>query len=126
MGILKVRDRAILWANQALADMLGYGVEELLGQSTRRIYASEADYERFGREAYPAMRAGKTFRTDLRHLRRDGSEGWFAVNFRQLPADGDAFIGVVVDITERKRYQAASEESRQRLELALTGSDLGM
>ena len=126
VGILKVRGEVILWANQALADMLGYSAEALTGLPARRLHPSVDDDARFRREAAPVLGAGQVYRTDFRALREDGSEAWFAASFRQLPNDGDAWIGVFVDITERKRYQAGSEEARQRLELALAGSDLGM
>lgn len=126
VGILKVRDGTILWANQALADLLGYPVAALTGQPTRRLCVSDEDYARFDRESSPVLAAGQIYRADLRVLRGDGLVAWFAVSFRQLPTDGGAAIGVFVDITERKRLQAGNEEARQRLELALAGSDLGM
>ena len=126
VGLAKVRDRTILWANPAFADMLGYRQEELVNQSTRVLYASEQEYQRFGREAYPVVEAGRTFRTDVSYRRKDGCTGWLAVSLRQLPTDRHEFISVLIDITERKHFQAGSEEARQRLELALSGSDLGM
>ena len=50
-----LEDRRIIFANLAVERVFGWKPEELLGRSTRRLYSDEEEYERVGRELYPAL-----------------------------------------------------------------------
>jgi len=63
----------------------------------------------------------------LRMKRKDGSAFWGELSGRDYISQGEAAgtIGVIRDITEKKRMEDALLESGQRMELALKGAELG-
>ena len=52
VGICIMKDRVFQSANDFWYEIIGYTEAELLGQTTRRLYESEEEYERVGRELY--------------------------------------------------------------------------
>ncbi len=114
IGIAKLHQRHIMWANNAFAAMFGYRTEVLVGMSARSFYADEADFIRFGTQAYPAIQNGSCYRDTLRLQRQDGSIGWFDVNIAPLFAGSDIAIMAFVDVTARMKSQLALQESEER------------
>ncbi|HUX83129.1 MAG TPA: EAL domain-containing protein [Halothiobacillus sp.] len=73
-GIVMVRDRHMVQVTARFVIMLGYThPDELLGQSTHLLYASEEDYERVGQGYLTLMAQGKLTIPDVRFARKDGS-----------------------------------------------------
>lgn len=107
VGIVRLRDRKYVWANEVFAEMLGYTLQELAGQSARIAYVSEEAYAGFAAMAYPAMLNGGTFRTEAQFRRKDGSLGWFEVSGSRLESESDESIWACMDITQRR----AAEEN---------------
>ncbi|NVO04635.1 MAG: PAS domain S-box protein [Rhodoferax sp.] len=79
-GIVKLCERKFLWMNQAFASMLGYRMEELMGQPTRRVYPDERSFLAFASAAYPTLALGKVYRAEVQFQRKDGSLAWFDVS----------------------------------------------
>ncbi|MCB1768729.1 MAG: PAS domain-containing protein [Candidatus Competibacteraceae bacterium] len=52
VGISRVANRVFLDVDDHLCQMLGYAREELIDQSTRMLYLSQAEFESVGREIY--------------------------------------------------------------------------
>jgi two-component system sensor histidine kinase/response regulator len=96
--------------------------EELLGKSWQQLYPSR-ELERFEREVIPQLLEKGSFRLDAIGLRRDGQEVPHEVSVSLLDS-GDR-ICIIRDCTERQQAQAALQESEQRLQVVLEGSDLG-
>jgi diguanylate cyclase (GGDEF)-like protein/PAS domain S-box-containing protein len=111
VGIVKVRDRTILWANRAFETMLGYGSDELNGLPTRQLYPSQADYESLGARAYPIIQAGGHFRDEIRHLRKDGKVIWADISGAILDHGKEETLWVFLDITNRKKAEMALHDS---------------
>jgi diguanylate cyclase (GGDEF)-like protein/PAS domain S-box-containing protein len=90
--------------NAALARMLGYPPEEIIGESVAELVVPEADpagWSRFG-ELLTGARA--TFRTEAAFLKPDGETVVLDVSMSAVTDNGPRFIiGVAVDITERRR-----------------------
>ncbi len=57
IGVIYLVDRKFVRVNKAFEHMFGYNSSELLGQTSRIIYVSDADYEAAGREFYAALAA---------------------------------------------------------------------
>jgi len=98
--------RIVVDVNQpALFDIFGYQNHEVLGQSTALFYADPDDFTRLGREVF--SQATQSDRLFELKLRRKSGEVFDAETFalRMLGDDGrqTGNIGVIRDITERKR-----------------------
>jgi diguanylate cyclase (GGDEF)-like protein/PAS domain S-box-containing protein len=126
MGIVKVRDRTIIWANPAFEKMLGYASGELSGRPTRQSYKSESAYRGFGDAAYPALATGSVFRSQIEQLRKDGQVIWVDVSGSTLNKESGESLWGFVDVTERRMQERTIWQSEQRMELALDGADLGL
>ena len=105
-GIVVVRGRFIVSANRRFAHMLGYDdPEQLVGRSTRMVYASQAEYVRVG-NLYPRLRQhGSALAMDVRVLRRDGEELLCDVSAGLTRDDEATSVWTFQDVTERARLQ---------------------
>lgn len=127
-------DRRQVWINQRAADMFGFGSEELIGETTRRLYPCDEAYETVGREALPALTRGEGFETEQELVCKDGSRVWVRCNGKAVdPTDlSKGTIWFLEDVTrareERQRLaaaEAALRESERRLAAVLEGSGDG-
>jgi len=114
VGILLFKDRQFVQANPACAQMFGYSVEELIGQSGRLLYLSDGDYERLVRAAKPNLTDGRSYRTEMPMRRKDGSAFRCRMSAKAVdPARPSAgTIWILEDVT-------AQHEIEQRVHLAL-------
>ena len=106
----------LIMANQRNAELHGCeSVEELLGRDTFEFVAPE-DRQRAMENARRTLETGSVRNVEYNMLRKDGSR-YFAELSASLIRDADgepaAFIGVVRDVTQRKR---AEEVLRRRAE----------
>lgn len=86
VSMAKVKDRTVLWHNQAMCNLFGYGPNELLGQSARILYMDDESYEQVG-NAYKILREGGQLRTQLQMRHRDGSKFWVDLSGASLPGN---------------------------------------
>lgn len=105
IGIVKLIDRQTVWTNRALERMLGYGAGELLGKPSRMIYPDDASFEKLGREAYPVLKAGGTFRTEIQLIRKDGSLFWAHMHGTLVSPDSNESLWLFADVTGLKEQQ---------------------
>ena len=113
-----------VYANQHLADMLGYGTEDLLGRSAFD-FVPEEDLAR-AREAWSRHTAGKQDRTEFRFRHKDGRVVWLRAAATPLIEDG-AFAGafaMLTDVTEARRSDEALKASAARKETQLAVTDV--
>ena len=123
VGMLKLRERRIVWRNAAVERIFGYAEGELLGAAARQLYVDDTAYETLGALAYPQLRAGGRFRSQLQMRRKDGSLIWIDLSGVDLPGATHERAGeslwMMVDITQSKAHEARME--RAALHDALTG-----
>ncbi len=116
-GIGVVRNRVLTRVNERVCEMTGYSQEELLGQSARILYPSQADFDFVGREKYRQIREKGTGEVETSWQRKDGSV--IDVLMASTPLDrSNLSVGVTftaLDITERKRIQAELVRANQDL-----------
>ncbi|CAB5686646.1 Diguanylate cyclase DosC [Delftia tsuruhatensis] len=117
IGIARLRERRLLWTNQALQRMLKRPADELRNTSARILYPDEETYERSGELAYGALRSSGKCHTQMQLQTRDGGLLWVDVSGAGL-ADGES-IWVFVDIDALKRGEQAARHLA--LHDALTG-----
>ncbi len=106
VGIVRVRDRCVLWANPAFETMLGYGRGELVGSNSAQNYPSREAYEALGSAAYPVLAAGRIYRDQVEHVRKDGQHIWIDLSGAILDRDSGESLWTFIDITERKQAEA--------------------
>lgn len=109
IGILRLRERTIVWCNRASERMFGYAASELVGSTSRLLYASDDDYQAFGQAAYEPLQKGEKYRAELHLVRRDGSRIWVDVNGLMLSADQRETLWMSLDITATKERQQQIE-----------------
>ncbi|MBN1824878.1 MAG: PAS domain S-box protein [Candidatus Eisenbacteria bacterium] len=118
-GIGVVSNRVFREVNKRLCEMLGYGEEELIGQSARMVYVSEEEFDWAGREKYGQIRERGTGTLETRWMRKDGRV--IDVLLSSTPIDASDFTkGVTftaLDITERKEWERALGESERKYRL---------
>ncbi len=111
----------IVRANAALARLLGFSQQELLGRNWRQLVPAEdlptgeAVAARLTRGQEPS------FSGEWRFRRKDGTEGWMDVFATVVQAEGSRpgrGLGVVIDATERKRAAAKLRETEERFRTA--------
>jgi PAS domain S-box-containing protein len=116
IGIGLVSDRVFKQVNDEFCHMVGYSREELIDQSARMVYPSQAEYDRVGRVKYAQIGRRGTGTVETRWVRKDGEEIDVLLSSTSLdPADlkkGVTFTAL--EITERKRAEAALREQRDR------------
>ena len=106
------------FVNQRLAQMLGYSVEKFLGRSMFDFMDQEAKVD----AEYNMVRRSEGFDDvhDFRFKHKDGSDCWFIIGTTSMNDDNGTFngaLGMLTDITERKRAETELIEIRQNLEL---------
>ena len=114
VGIVKIRDRTVVWKNRALDRLFAYPEDELLGQSVRMLYPDDESFEAVGAAAYKVLQDGANFRTHLQMRRKDGELVWIdlsGVMLRGTPDDAPQSLWMMVDITQSKAYQQQIEHT---------------
>jgi diguanylate cyclase (GGDEF)-like protein/PAS domain S-box-containing protein len=109
VGIVKLRDRRVVWKNRALDRMFGFEPGELEGQPTRILYTDQHSYDTMGREAYAAMQNGGTYRAQMHMVKRSGEPIWVDVSGALLSEETGETMWLMMDITTMKRYQEQVE-----------------
>lgn len=108
------------FVNHRMADMLGYPPEELIGKLAYDFMDEEA--RAIGRENQKRRQQGLRESFEQKYVRKDGTTIWTIVSATPLrDRDGqvNAFMGMLTDITERKRDEKKLWEAKQQAELYL-------
>jgi PAS domain S-box-containing protein len=107
----------LLQVNQAYCDMSGYTAEELLTMRISDLEAVEKD-ERIFERVQKIIHTGKD-RFESKHRRKDGSIFDVEVNITfQKTIDDAPFVVFLQDITERKQFELALQQAKERAERA--------
>lgn len=72
LGVLIVRKRVIERCSHHLESLLGYGADELIGNSTRVLYASDEAFKKIGAQAYSTAQTSGRWEAEMNLMRKDG------------------------------------------------------
>ncbi len=101
------RDGRIEYVNEALCQLTGYRLDDLIGERPRMLRGAEHD-ERFAERLWATLRAGEVWRGAITNRRKDGSEYVIEATITPLREEGGAitrFVAVAEDITGRRHAQ---------------------
>ncbi|MFX0108507.1 MAG: PAS domain S-box protein [Candidatus Hodarchaeota archaeon] len=120
-------DENIIFANQALADILQWPIDELTQMNLKDMLSTK-ELGKVREETSKRME-GESSAYELEMQRKDGEVITLRISSvpwqNELEENAGA-IAVVTDITEQKKAERALMESEERLDLALKGADLGV
>ena len=114
--IITDRDGTIQWVNPAFTRVTGYTSEEALGK-TPRIPKSGKDAASLYENLRKTIFSGNVWQGEITNRRKDGSlyvEETTITPVRSADGKISNFIGIKVDVTERKRAHEALVESENR------------
>jgi diguanylate cyclase (GGDEF)-like protein/PAS domain S-box-containing protein len=127
-GIAFLRDRVIQRCNPSFERIFGYPPGQLLGQSTRVCFASEAAWREAGERAYSVADESGKFIGELEYCRADGTPIWCQVTGSLLnpanPAEG--YIWLFEDVTARRAAEEALVESLWEQQLIFDNAMIGI
>ena len=117
-GIGVVVDRRFVEVNSSLTTLTGYRRDELIGQSSRMLYPSDADFDYVGREKYRQIVETGVGTVETRFRHKNGRI--LDVLLSSSPIDpADIARGItftVLDITQRKKAEQQLRKLAQAVE----------
>jgi diguanylate cyclase (GGDEF)-like protein/PAS domain S-box-containing protein len=104
IGSMMLKNRKIIWCNRGMSKMLGYTQAELIGASTKMLFAHTSKYEEIGREAYP-IQHGKPYRSQFEMRKSDGQTVWIDISGAAIAYDAKLTLWLVNDISKLKNLE---------------------
>ena len=110
----------VTYANQKLADISGYALEDIVGKS--HWFLTSGNHSRkFFDELYQCIESGHVWQGVMRNRHKDGSVYWISgtvVPVKNIDGSIKHYISIFTDITEQKNTQLALERESERAEAA--------
>ena len=124
---VKDRKGRFILVNQAVADLYGTTVEELLGKTDADYASSPADVEGFRQSDLEVMDSLREMHFPAEKFTDpQGNVRWLEKVKRPIVgSDGraDSVLGVAVDITDRKRFEDELQKSEERFRLVASATN---
>lgn len=120
----RLPDKPVIYVNPAFEKMTGYGASEVMGKNCRFLQKNDRDQEELIK-LRSAINAGEACSVILRNYKKDGTFFWNELSISPIydaQQQLTHFIGIQIDITERKQAEVALLLSRERLQYLLASS----
>lgn len=115
-AVVVLKDRTILFANDAVEKVFGWKPDEVIGMKTRIFFRHDEDYEEIGERFYPVLEKQRTYIADFPCIRKDGQEILCRVSASVI-GEKMQDKGIVVmyeDITDYKKIEETLLKSEQK------------
>ncbi|OGT00260.1 MAG: hypothetical protein A3K04_01450 [Gallionellales bacterium RBG_16_56_9] len=94
IALCVTRQRVIAACNNAFADLFGYQVSELIGQSIAMLYPSAQEFHHIGKRGYPQMKRDGRYHDERLMRRKQGEMIWCRVSGQASDAANPALQAV--------------------------------
>jgi len=123
--VVDLETRHIVYWNKGAESMFGYSAEEMLGKTTRCLYADQDAFERIYALAAPKLRKQGFWRTEWEYRRRDGSQFPAGVGVTTFQENHCTYlVDVIRDITDRKEMERTLLENERLAAVGVIASKL--
>ena len=115
-GLMVIGNGVVTWVNRRAYEMLGYGPEELIGQSTENLFPSPNQEESLALRAAKALMSGERYIREEKAKRKDGSLIDVMVTVGSLgilEEDSIEIVATIMDITESKKMREQAEAAAE-------------
>ncbi|HIA37425.1 MAG TPA: PAS domain S-box protein [Flavobacteriales bacterium] len=127
-GIIRIDvNEKILFANNRFCQMLGYGLDEILGRNIMELLKLDTSSEAIIKSALLLRKKGKPSSYQIKAKKKSGNEIWISINGSPLHKDGKNIgsMGIVMDITKEVLSRKALIDSEINLKQAQEIGHLG-
>lgn len=122
------KKRKIQKVNPAFEKIFGYDPEEVLGKTTKIIYANKDDYDKLGKTRYNPNAGKKEDPYEIMYQRKNG-EVFPSETIGTPVTDANdnlvGMFGLISDITQRKQNEKALRESEERFRNIIESTPMG-
>jgi len=120
-AVLGLKERQIIFANNAVETVFGWKPQELIGKSTRLLYRSDQEFEQIAGDFYPALEEKSTFMEEFPCRRKDGRDIMCMVSTSRIGKSlkNRRIVATYEDITARKKSELDLKQSFERLQKGL-------
>ena len=107
IGIGVVSNRVVLEINDYFCKAIGYTKDELINQSTRKIYFSEAEFKSIEKVLYNESNISGSATTEARFRKKNGEQMDILLSLAPLEISdrSDCYIFTALDITDRRQLE---------------------
>lgn len=116
--VIDTGSRLIISCNRAAEKMFGYPADEMIGHSTEFIHESSEKYLEFGKMLLPVLDRKKTFKTEYKMRKRDGTvfpTDHTIKEIRDYSGERMMAVSVVRDISQEKAMLREVKEKEKDL-----------
>ncbi|TRZ92968.1 MAG: bifunctional diguanylate cyclase/phosphodiesterase [Rhodocyclaceae bacterium] len=118
-GIAVVRDRYFVRCNRRFEELFDLPAGSLAGQSARRLFTSEEEFERTGEQIYAEFAVGAVHHREQLSQRRDGKPVWLRVSGSAFdparPNEGSVWIAEDFTATREAEERARQAFDEQQM-----------
>ncbi|HWA36569.1 MAG TPA: EAL domain-containing protein [Burkholderiales bacterium] len=128
IGIAFTRDRRFFLCNPRMAEMFGWGPDELIGQPGEVVYPSHESYIALSQIAVPLLSSGRQLDIEWEVARKDGSTFLARMIAKAIDLNNTQHgtVWIVEDITERKRQSNQVQRLLREQEAILGTASIGI
>ncbi len=128
VGIGMVRNRVFVRCNRCFEEIFDLPAGSLIGQSSRRLFNSDEEFERIGEQIYAEFAAGAVHHREQSYLRRDGRTVWLRVSGsafdRANPHAGS--VWVMEDFTATREAEERARQAFDEQQLIFDNAAVGI